>query len=303
MYVFCGYILSVIALPIILSASMQSWNPVMPPVPRYGPNTKMLKLKNSPEFIDWSEECGTNLWEHCELFEGDIMLYNDSRRNGLLNESYYWPKAVIPFYIDSKDFDGSEIGTILGAFEEYHKNTCIRFRPYQEGDSNFIVFKGNYSGCWSSVGMRKGGQVLNLSTPKCVTHGIVIHELLHAVGFYHQQSATDRDEYVKIQWENILEKHQHNFNKYDANRITDFDVGYDFGSIMHYSEKAFSKNGNPTIVPLRSGVKIGQRKGLSPKDIEKLSEMYDGECDDESSEENFDFLQELIKFFQQFLGK
>jgi hypothetical protein len=27
--------------------------------------------------------------------------------------------------------------------------------------------------------------------------------LLHALGFYHQQSATERDDYVTINWENI----------------------------------------------------------------------------------------------------
>jgi hypothetical protein len=34
-------------------------------------------------------------------------------------------------------------------------------------------------------------------------HGTVLHELLHALGFYHQQSATERDDYVIINWQNI----------------------------------------------------------------------------------------------------
>jgi hypothetical protein len=33
--------------------------------------------------------------------------------------------------------------------------------------------------------------------------GTIIHELLHALGFYHQQSATERDDYVRINWNNI----------------------------------------------------------------------------------------------------
>lgn len=59
------------------------------------------------------------------------------------------------------------------------------------------------SGCWSLVGRHDRGQVVNLQNPGCVQHGVVVHELMHALGFYHQQSAADRDEWVKINWENI----------------------------------------------------------------------------------------------------
>jgi hypothetical protein len=40
-----------------------------------------------------------------------------------------------------------------------------------------------------------------------------------------------------------------NFNKYNASTVTSFGVPYDYGSVMHYGEYAFSKNGNKTIEP------------------------------------------------------
>lgn len=103
--------------------------------------------------------------------------------------------------------------------------------------------------------MKEDGQVVNLSSPNCVRHGVVIHEIMHALGFYHQQSAADRDDYVKIIWDNITPGREHNFRKYDKERVTDFNVTYDYGSVMHYSGKAFSKNGELTIEPLVSHVK------------------------------------------------
>lgn len=43
---------------------------------------------------------------------------------------------------------------------------------------------------------------------------------------------------------------------------------------MHYSSKAFSKNGDRTIIPKKANAKIGQRNGFSPADVAKLNAMY-----------------------------
>jgi hypothetical protein len=47
-----------------------------------------------------------------------------------------------------------------------------------------------------------------------------------------------------------------NFQKYDASQITSFGVLYDYGSIMHYDEYAFSKNKQKTIQPTVSELSI-----------------------------------------------
>lgn len=73
-----------------------------------------------------------------------------------------------------------------------------------------------------------------------------------ALGFYHMQSAYDRDEYVRIGWENIQSGTQNNFNKYTNQEVTHFNTTYDYYSVLHYGAYGFSKNGQPTIVPLVS---------------------------------------------------
>lgn len=198
----------------------------------------------------WTPGSETNVWEHSGLFEGDIMLYSDNR-NGLVNTSRRWPNATIPFHIDDS-FTDVEVLTILGAMQEYHNKTCVRFRPYRENDTNWIDIQSDQGRCSSSVGMRDAGQVLNLYSPNCVTHGVTAHELMHAAGFHHQHSTHDRDEFVEIVWENVLSGHEHNFKKYSTKRVTDFNVTYDYDSIMHYSRKAFTKNGDITIRSLVS---------------------------------------------------
>lgn len=73
-----------------------------------------------------------------------------------------------------------------------------------------------------------------------------------ALGFYHMQSAYDRDDYVSIKWENMISGAEKNFRKYSPETITHFNGSYDYDSIMHYSAYGFSKNHKPTIVPLVS---------------------------------------------------
>lgn len=59
--------------------------------------------------------------------------------------------------------------------------------------------------CWSSVGQqvsKPGPQLLSVG-PGCDKKGIIMHELMHAVGFWHEQSRTDRNKYVEVLWENV----------------------------------------------------------------------------------------------------
>lgn len=49
--------------------------------------------------------------------------------------------------------------------------------------------------------------------------------------------------------ENVNVEQRNNFDKYSSDKITDFGVGYDFQSVMHYPGSAFSKNGEKTMAP------------------------------------------------------
>ena len=95
---------------------------------------------------------------------------------------------------------------------------------------------------------------------KC-SKGNIIHELLHALGLLHMQSAVERDKYITIAWDNIMENAKFNFNKFTTH-VSMFNTDYDYGSIMHYGEKAFAKDkGQKTIIAKKTfSGRIGQRE-------------------------------------------
>ncbi|XP_074653359.1 uncharacterized protein LOC141907576 [Tubulanus polymorphus] len=103
-----------------------------------------------------------------------------------------------------------------------------------------------------------------------------MHEVLHALGYWHEQSRPDRDRYVEIFWEHITSGNQHNFNKQRSSNTQN--LTYDYDSIMHYGNHAFSKNGKPTIQAIGDPNKqLGQRTKLSPLDIAGLNKLYNCE--------------------------
>nr|XP_060625968.1 meprin A subunit alpha-like [Anolis sagrei ordinatus] len=222
------------------------------------------------------------------LFQGDILL--PKKRSALRDEHYRW-KFPIPFIL-ADNLDLNAKGVILKAFEGFHLRSCVKFKPYT-GEKSYIKFQ-KLNGCWSSIGDTKGGQNLSIGAG-CDHKAIVIHEILHALGFLHEQTRTDRDDYVKIWWDHVLPDQAHNFNKYGSNYLTDLNTPYDYESIMHYGPSSFAKNSSlatiTTNIPEFNGI-IGQRLDFSTSDIERLNRMYNctrsltllDQCDFESAD-------------------
>lgn len=195
-------------------------------------------------------------------------------KNAIVDPSLRWPDANIP-YVISASFPLYDRSVIARAFMEYHNKTCLRFVPRTNQRDYIHIIKG--SGCSSNVGRTGGAQPVSLGNG-CVYVGIVIHELMHAAGFWHEQSRADRDEFITIKWDNIVNSMAYNFQKYNLDRIQYLGASYDTGSVMHYGAYAFAKNRyKPTIIARNGNGELGQRKGFSKVDLMKLNKLY--QCD------------------------
>lgn len=159
--------------------------------------------------------------------------------------------------------------------------TCIRFQPRKIANDYVNIFSGKY--CKSNLGRTGGAQDLSLNWKLCFEKGIIIHELLHALGYIHMHNRPDRDKYVKILWKNIDPRWYKEFDKVNPQNFNHLGTPYDYQSVMHYGATAFTKNGANTIVT-KDAEHIGQRFGLSEGDIRRINNKYD--CHQESHHGN-----------------
>ncbi|XP_022789330.1 uncharacterized protein LOC111329021 isoform X2 [Stylophora pistillata] len=226
-----------------------------------------------------------------DYFEGDIKLtqqlrdYLKSSRGGnalqaralIKDERKLWANGVVPYALAS-DLSTESRGYINSAIKEWSDNTCLTLRPKNDADQDYIEFVYEV-GCSSYVGRIGGQQTISVGNADgsiTCKHGNLVHEIAHSLGFFHEHSRPDRDDYVEIKWGNIESGYQRNFEKETTETVDSREVEYDYGSVMHYGEFFFTKGkGLKTLEPIQNtDATIGQRVGLSDLDIRQGNLLY-----------------------------
>uniref|UniRef100_A0A3B3X1W0 Metalloendopeptidase n=1 Tax=Poecilia mexicana TaxID=48701 RepID=A0A3B3X1W0_9TELE len=195
---------------------------------------------------------------------------SDTQRSSILPGDKLWTFPV-PYVLD-KDLKAR--GVILRAFDQFRVKSCIDFKP--RDSEEFYLNIQKLDGCWSYIGrIFSNGQDLSIGQ-NCDYVAIVEHEILHALGFHHEQSRYDRDNHVQIEYSNILAGKEHNFRKVGSQDSTTHGSPYDYMSVMHYSKNAFSNGNGPTIITINQAFQdlIGQRVEMSPSDVQELNLLY-----------------------------
>uniref|UniRef100_H2ZHT6 Metalloendopeptidase n=1 Tax=Ciona savignyi TaxID=51511 RepID=H2ZHT6_CIOSA len=205
-------------------------------------------------------------------------VFKRSRRAATARQERKWPHGVIPYTI-SANFTGSQRAMFKQAMRHWEGQTCLTFIE-RTNEDNYIKFTYRPCGCCSYVG-RKGTGPQAISIGKnCDKFGIVVHELGHVIGFWHEHTRPDRDRHIEIVYKNIQEGQGYNFEKMDSSEINSLGEAYDYQSIMHYARNTFSKGMFlDTIRPManpETGVRpsIGQRTQLSEGDVRQAKKLY-----------------------------
>ncbi|XP_076459085.1 tolloid-like protein 1 [Babylonia areolata] len=202
-----------------------------------------------------------------------------SKRAATARKDRLWDYGIIPYDIEA-NFTGANKAMFKLAMRHWENYTCVTFVEKKPEDENYILFTERSCGCCSFVGKRgNGAQAISIGK-NCDKFGIVVHELGHVIGFWHEHTRPDRDEHVQIIYKNIMPGQEYNFNKLTASDVNSLGESYDYGSIMHYARNTFARNNYlDTILPRRKpGMvvrpEIGQRVKLSPGDIRQAQKLY-----------------------------
>ena len=165
------------------------------------------------------------------------------------------------------------------------RQTCLRFTQRSSlFQWNYIEFRSPLTDeCSSYIGRQGGRQIIKLGQG-CNNTGIIIHEICHSLGLWHEQSRPDRDYYVRILQNNIQTNKTHNFKRRSAFEVDYQGTTYDYGSVMHYRKNAFVlPNASVTIEVNNNTEYIRQgsptlgshtKTQLSNTDATQLKRMY-----------------------------
>ena len=220
------------------------------------------------------------------ILEGDILMSDlnidaissTSSRGAVRADQaqFYWPNGRIAYSFNS-NFEKYEQYAIA-AMDSIAAATGLVFYPKTANTSDYIYFYHSSSGNNSYIGMQGGRQVINI---KNVTNiSVIMHEILHSLGIFHEHSRTDRDDYITINFNNIKQEKQFNFAKYSESQYTGYNTGpFDFNSLMLYDGIITDPNFviNPSVYTITvkdTGRPTVSGSTLSAGDIEAIQSIY-----------------------------
>jgi astacin len=225
----------------------------------------------------------TNIGRRCYqivdglALSGDIILGPASRFQGRSESSFMqvggkkWPNNTVPYVIDSSVFTVDGLTRITDAIDEYNTKTTLRWVP-RTNETDYARFSPSPSdiACSSQVGRVGNEQIIYVGT---IGDCSVAHEMGHTLGLFHEMERPDRDQYVKVHFENLKPGSESQF----AILTGDTSTPYDVASVMQYDAHAFTANGNATITRLDgSTTGLDYHWHLSTGDVAALDRAYAG---------------------------
>jgi hypothetical protein len=245
------------------------------------PQLTLMKL--SDDFIPMTEKGelivphvfidGPHVLVHGDILITDLDTFNEKRMDEgllILPKPRKWPNGIIPYEFASDLYTMDEVRRSI---EYINKNTSVRLKK-RENEKAYLYFKNGLNNCYSYLGYQGKKQDISLSRSCKQPH--ILHEIMHALGFFHEQNRSIRDEFLEVNWKNIDEKYHLNFKKIHPKAMLDPKEDFDFESILLYPPYAFALvHGEHTMIKVNGELYEGNRTGtLSEGDLSRIKKVY-----------------------------
>ncbi len=220
------------------------------------------------------------------VIEGDIVVPDDYFQLRGTYSTNLWSGGVVP-YVFNANVNSTNQQRALDAMAEWEAVANVNFVP-RTSQPDYLFIQNNTVNN-SAVGQTGGPQIVNISA--WTSRFVIVHELGHALGYWHEQSRADRDLYINVEFDNICDACcsgspcDYNFSLRPPGGAGEYGP-YDFDSVMHYGACAFSACTScvagdvscRTISVLLPNTawqsQIGQRDHLSKFDALTMSFLY-----------------------------
>ncbi len=240
---------------------------------KHGP-TKEQCLAELAATVKPGQEC---VEAGCYIIPVDQIMTPEARA-GFGETAVNWTGGYVYYTFNPNNMTEYKKQQFRNAAENWSDVAAVAFYelPYGNvGATNYIEVRDSATVNNSHVGMIGGMQVINIFNWNY--EYIITHEIGHALGLWHEQQRSDRDSYVTVLDDNVVDGAEINFAKFNLNPEG---TTYDFESVMHYGRTAFSIDTATlnTIEPLAQYSQflnvMGQRNYLSPGDIAGMQSRY-----------------------------
>ncbi|KIH63553.1 astacin [Ancylostoma duodenale] len=266
-------------------------------------NTESDAVESLKDKLEKLEESSNEQGTRSFVVQGDILLTRDEARkliNGVDKESNRHKRQAqrrnasnenlwidgVKYLFDVKASQQLKDG-FTRAVKAWEKDTCINFtlvetmKEVEGQDYLYVTYDDtDEEGCLSHVGKLGGYQPIYLGKG-CESFPHAAHELGHALGMYHTQTRHDRDQYIRLQEDN-LQGYADQFKKLTEDQNENYGLPYDYGSIMHYG----SSIEKPWMVPVDPNYKTTMGSPfISFIDLYMMNKHYNCTdiCDPETS--------------------
>jgi hypothetical protein len=175
-----------------------------------------------------------------------ILLLSACTQYSSINSIQKWKDGIVYYKFDSSVND-LERNVVRTHMEYWKNNTNIEFLEDSTQEYKCTIYKNEVANDNSSTIGQKINSHIIFTQISWFERKALVHELGHILGLFHEHQRPDRDEYLIVNYDNILENYKHNFDIRDNPLYEEESLAYDYSSVMSYETNMYSNGNGPTI--------------------------------------------------------